>query len=57
MSFIAAVLNRSTSTTLSSDDAELLNKFSSLFGGAESRFWTRDTASPRLAEREIQSCT
>jgi len=30
-SFIAAVLNRSTSTTLSSDDAALLNRFSSLF--------------------------
>src|SRR5882724_12652370 len=37
-SFIAAVLNRSTSTTLSNDDAALLNRFSTLFEAPRTGF-------------------
>jgi len=37
-SFIAAILNRSTSTTLSNDDAALLNRFSSLFEAPRTGF-------------------
>jgi len=37
-SLIAAVLNRSTSTTLSHDDAALLNRFSGLFEAPRAGF-------------------